>query len=476
MIELSPSVPSVAETPVTELRGNLGVVQVTLLVIAAAAPLGAIVGTAPIAFMSGNGAGLAGTYLVAGLLMSFFVIGYTALIRSVPGAGAFHRYLSEVFGPRVGTGATWVALVSYLALSAALAIFCGYFADLTLKGVGVDLGWRALTVAFVLVVGILGRSSVDFAARILVPMVVAGFAMLLILAAGIVRHKGAAAFPIAAVEPSSVFSEGLGISIMTALASFIGVESAALYVQEARDAERTVPRATLAAVVLVASLCFLSVWVIVGDLGPQNVKELAERLQGDLVLQSFRRNTGATTTAVTSLMLCLSNFACYLALHNAATRYVFTLSDQRQLPRRLSVVHPLHGAPSNASAVTSAVVAVCIAVPMALGLVPYAVLMPSSLALGTIGILGLQAAVACAVIVFFRRERSSRWITTLVMPLLAGLGLSTAVVMIYRNYGLLTGSGSPWVNSAPIVLLLVFIIGLLAHRNDHGLSTGAPPG
>ncbi|WP_197082644.1 APC family permease [Bradyrhizobium sp. LTSP885] len=458
--------------PANELRGNLGATQVTLLVIAAAAPLGAIVGTAPIAFMKGNGAGLAGTYLAAGLLMSFFVVGYTALIRSVPGAGAFYRYLSEVFGERIGTGAAWVALTAYLAMSAALAIFCGYFADLTLKDFGVDLGWQALTVAFVILVGLLGRSSVDFAARILVPMVVAGFAMLLILVAGIVLSKGSAAFPITAIEPSSVFAEGLGIAVMTTLASFIGIESSALYVQEARDAKRVVPRATLAAVVLVALLYFLSIWVIVGDLGPQNVKAMAERLQGDLVLQSFRQNTGSTITAITSLMLCLSNFACYLALHNAAARYVFTLSGQGQLPLPLSFVHPVHGAPSNASLTTSAVVAVSIAVPMAMGLVPYAVLMPSSLALGTIGIVSLQAAVAYAIVVFFRRERDPRRFTTLLMPLLAGLGLTAAVVLIVRNYDLLTGSDSRWVNSAPIVLLAIFVTGVLAHRQDPRLLPG----
>jgi amino acid transporter len=302
---------------------------------------------------------------------------------------------------------------------------------------------------------------VDVAAKFLVPLVIAEFLALLILCIAIVYHKGAMAFPYEAVAPSVVLSSGFGVSMMIGLASFIGVESAALYAQEARDPTKTISRATLAAVGIVAVAYFATVWVIVGDLGPSNVHSLAEKLQGELILTSFRNNTGERMFALASLMLCGSNFACYLALHNAATRYVHTLSSQRRLPTFFATAHPKNGSPAHASMATSVVVAMCISVPASMGVVPYATLLPSALALGPIGIISLQAGVSVAVIVYFRRMTDTRTLTTLVFPIVGCVGLVCAMVLIFLNYGILTGSESSIVNAAPLALVALFFCGFI---------------
>jgi hypothetical protein len=83
------------------------------------------------------------------------------------------------------------------------------------------------------------------------------------------------------------------------------------------------------------------------------------------------------------------------------------------------------------------------------------------LALGTIGIISLQAGVSVAVIVYFRRMTDTRTLTTLVFPIVGCVGLVCAMVLIFLNYGILTGSESSIVNAAPLALVALFFCGFI---------------
>lgn len=340
MTELTESLHEEAPIVSEKLKGNLGTYQIALLVIAAAAPLGAVLTAAPIGFQLGNGPGLAGTFLVAGFLMVCFSVGYGELIRAIPGAGAFYKYLSVVFGPRVGAGAAWVALASYLAITIALAIVSGYYTNLTLQTFGVDIGWTSWTLLLMALTSYLGRANIDFAAKILVPLVLAEFFMLFLLGISIFMDKGLAAFPVEAVSIDAITSPGLGVGMMVALAAFLGVESAALYAMEAKRPEKSIPGATRLAVALVAVAYFVIIWLIVGGIGVEAIKGEAASAQGELIINLFSTRLGGTTATLVSIMLCTSNFACLLSLHNAATRYVHVLAKDKHLPRVLSNIHP----------------------------------------------------------------------------------------------------------------------------------------
>lgn len=443
------------------LRGNLGIFQITLLVIAAAAPLGAVVSAAPIGFMVGNGPGLAGAFLVAGVMMLCFSVGYGELIRAIPGAGAFYKYLSVVFGARVGAGAAWVALASYLAIAISLATVTGYFTDLTMQSLGINWGWKTWTVLVIALTAYLGRANIDFAAKVLVPLVLAEFLMLFVLGLSIVMDKGGAALPLQAISVSAITAPGMGVGLMIALAAFLGVESAALYAMEARRPEKSIPGATRLAVALVAATYFVVIWLVVGDIGVDTIKEEAATAQGELVINLFSRHLGGTVATIVSIMLCTSNFACLLSLHNAATRYVHVLAQDKHLPSVLANTHLQNKSPANASLFVTVLVAICIAVPASLGYDPFVFLFPVTLALGTIGLIGLQAFVSLAVIAHFKKVSDRRYFRILISPLFAFGGLGVAVYLICANYGLLTGSDSVWVNGSPILLLVLFFYGLI---------------
>ena len=76
------------------LRKNaLGAPHIVFFVIAAAAPLTAVVGVTPAAFQLGNGPGVPVTFLLVGGLYLLFSAGFTAMSRFVLSAGGFYAYI-----------------------------------------------------------------------------------------------------------------------------------------------------------------------------------------------------------------------------------------------------------------------------------------------------------------------------------------------------------------------------------------------
>lgn len=111
--------------------GMLGVAAIVFFVVAAVAPMAAIVGASPIVF-SANGVAAPATYLLAALLFVVFAVGYVAMSRHITNAGGFVAYIAAGFGTRLATAAR-LAILTYTALHAALwsqfSVFAHELAD-----------------------------------------------------------------------------------------------------------------------------------------------------------------------------------------------------------------------------------------------------------------------------------------------------------------------------------------------------------
>ena len=83
-------------------------------VIAATTPMAAMVGTVPIGFALGTGAGLPAMYLIAGLIMFAFMTGYAAMSRHIVSTGAMYTYIRAGLGRIPGAGAAYLAVLSYV--------------------------------------------------------------------------------------------------------------------------------------------------------------------------------------------------------------------------------------------------------------------------------------------------------------------------------------------------------------------------
>jgi len=86
------------DIPIGALRKDaLGVPHIVFFVVAAAAPLTAVVGVTPAAFMLGNGPGVPLTFLMVGLLYLLFSAGFTAMSGFVgnPHAAPFLKICAQ---------------------------------------------------------------------------------------------------------------------------------------------------------------------------------------------------------------------------------------------------------------------------------------------------------------------------------------------------------------------------------------------
>ncbi|MCV7422221.1 APC family permease [Mycobacterium yunnanensis] len=453
-----------SSTDATQFKANLGTGRVALLVIACAAPLGSVIGNTPIGFTLGNGAGLPIIFVIAGLVLCCFAVGYVAINRAVPGGGGFARYVHAGFGPGAGLGAAYATTLSYGAGTIGITAAAGYFADVIAQGHGLHLPWWLYSVVALLVVGVLGRHAADLSATVLLVMIVAEFAMLVVLDILILAHSGLSALPLDIFTPQQVFSGSIGPALMIAFTSFIGIESAVIYANEARNPGKTVPRAIYLCVGVISVFYFLTVWLIVGSIGVNQIVPTANESQGDLLFVLSGQQGGPLLTTLMQVFFLTSVLASLVALHNATTRYLQTMGTQGTMPKFLGRLHTRYQGPARASEALSLLTAVMVAVFVLVGADPYLGVYTSLGGLFTVGIVAMQGAVAVTVVVFFRRRKDRRLWKTLAAPLIGAIGLLVATGLIIANYSVLTGTEDTVPNLLPWLIPLAFVVGFVVHR------------
>ncbi|HKD97537.1 MAG TPA: APC family permease, partial [Micromonosporaceae bacterium] len=331
-------------------RRTLTTSRVVFVVIAAAAPMAAMVGNTPLALLYGNGPGLPVAYLVAAVALLCFSVGYAAMSRRVVNTGAFYTYVARGIGRPPAVGAAYLAVLSYTALTVGLAGAFGYFVKLVLAEEDIHVAWEWPAAVAIVVVALLGYRSADLSAKVLGVLMILEFAILIIFDASVLIHNGIHALPIEAFNPKYVFTGSIGIGLMFAITSFVGFESAALYGEETADPVRSIPRATYIAVISIGVFYFFTTWFTVGSIGVDQTHQVAADLQktddlGQLLFNQADAYAGTAVMDVMAVLLCTSVLASMLAVHNAASRYMFALGRERVLPRGLGAYHGRHLSP-----------------------------------------------------------------------------------------------------------------------------------
>lgn len=454
------------------LRRSLNTPKIVVLVIAAAAPMAAMVGTVPLAFAVGNGPGVPGMFAVAGIALLCFSVGYAAMSRRIVNAGGFYTYLSSGLGKPPAVGGGLVAVLSYNAVCVGLIGAFGYFVHLGLAQYNINIPWQVAAAIAIAATALLGYRKIDVSARVLRVLMSAEIVVLLVLAVFVIVHRGAAAVPPSSFSPRTVLSGTVGVTMMFAFSAFIGFESAALYGEEAHNPRRSVPLATYSSVIVISVFYAFTSWVAVGAIGPAHLRSVARQQLGNLFFKISDTFASSLLTTVMQVLLITSLFAAILALHNATNRYMYVLGRERVLPGWLGQVHSGHASPHRASVVQTAVNVVVVGIFAVAGLDPYTNLATSMIGLGTLGIVALQAATSVSVIGFFRNRADRHWWRTFLAPGLGAIGLITGVVLLVRNFSVLTGthnvvvSALPWLLAAGVVSGVGYALWLRSSHPD----------
>ncbi|WZH35425.1 MAG: APC family permease [Microbacterium enclense] len=454
----------VAASAKRTLQGSLGVTAIVFMVVAAASPLTVVGGAAPLGILIGNGAGFPTLYAISAVILLLFAVGLAAMTRHVPRPGAFFTYIGYGLGRPSGLAAAWTAMLTYTTIQVSVYGYIGYLLEITVVSLGgPDLAWWLYALAIVGLVGILGYRHIDLSSKVLGVLLVAEVAIVLALVAAVVFNGGPEGLSAAPFEPANVLSGSPGVGLMFAIAAFIGFEATAIFRDEARDPDRTIPRATYGAVIGIGIFYTLASWGLVMAWGPNGVLAAAAEDPGTLMLRTVAIYLGTVGEIIVNVLLLTSMFACVLSFHNVLTRYQHAMAGAGVLPDRVGGVHAKHLSPHVSSIVQTATAAALTAIFAVLNLDPLLQVFTWFAGVATLAIAILMAATSVAVIVYFARTRADRrlW-NTVIAPALGFVGLAVSAVIIVVYFPVMVGDmdadGAPVFGAVTWFLLALVVL------------------
>ena len=446
-------------------KNSLGVGAITFLVISAAAPLTAVAGGVPISMLLGNGAGIAGSFVIVTAILLIFSVGYVAMARHISNAGAFYAFTAQGLGGRMGGAAAWVAILSYNAMQIGVMGLLGAAASGTFGAIGINLPWWAWAYIAIAIVALLGYRQVDLSAKILMVLVAFEYLIVVIIDAAILIKGGDSGLSMAPFSPAQVMSGVPSIGILFCFAAFIGFEATTIYSEEARDPKVTVPKATYISVLVIGVFYMVTAWLMAVGAG---VDKLMPTLQGmpDPTMFLFDlagRYVGGTVATIMGFLFVSSLFAGVLAFHNGAARYKYVAGREGLLPGAVGVTHSVFQSPHVGSIIQTAIAVIVIGIFAGLGMDPVLQLFTWLTQLGTLGILGLMAITSFSVIAFFGRMQGTTEsaLSTKILPLIGGVVLAALFVKIFWDFPALTGTSGLLGIALPSLVLLAGVIGFM---------------
>lgn len=462
------------------LRSNsIGLAAVVFFVIATVAPMSGTIGALPLAFGFGSGAGTAATFVVVAAVLILFTLGYMLMSRLIASAGGFYVFIGTGLGARAGRAAGYLALLSYNVFQIAIWGTFGYFCNIfTLDHFGFELPWIVWVLAGILVMGVLGYFKIDLSAKILGVAVVLEVAMILVMNIAIAVRGGAEGLSIDPLTPAAFLSGNPAIGIMFCALLFIGFEATAIYSEEARDPRRTIPRAAVIAVLIIAGFYIFTSWSLAMAWGVDSAAEVAAADPGAFVFGAAAEYLGGWSVTAMLILFIVSTFATNLGFHNAIARYQFSLARDGWLPKSFERTHARHSSPYISSISQTIVAAVVVIGFYVAGLHPYYDMFTWLISLGGLGLIALMALTSIAVVVYFARTRGIArhgLFRTVIAPVLSAAALVTEVVLLVTNWDLQTVGAGGLVPFLPLLLLVPVVVGLLLPQRSLPAWLAAPP-
>ncbi|MFC9676760.1 APC family permease [Streptomyces sp. NPDC056949] len=446
--------------------GTLGTADIAFFVVSAAAPLTVMAGVAPFAIALG-GIGAPVGYLLAGLTLAVFAVGFTTMSRHVRSAGAFYAYITRGLGRSVGIGAALLAMVGYNGMEIGVYGLLGTATQDTLHALfGIDIPWLPVSLAGLVLIWYGGFRSIDFGAKLLGVLLCAETGILVLLAGGVLLKGGAHGLSAASFAPGNVLVPGTAAVLAFAFAAFTGFESTVIYRREARDPGRTVRRATYIAVAFLGLFYAFIVWTVIQAFGDAHVVQAAGSDPAGLFFSAITTFVGGWAADLMHILIVTSVLASLLAFHNAINRYGLALAEEGVLPKVFGTVHAKHRSPYLAGVAQTVLGAAVVLAFWAAGADPYAQLLLWVNTPGMIGLMALQLLAAIAVPFYFRRITHEEGVLrTVVAPIAATVLLSIAIVLVCTHLDLFTGASSLVNMVLMAVAPAVFVLGIgLARR------------
>lgn len=353
----------VAPGATSQLERGIGVFELTML------GVGSTIGTGIFFVLSEAvpeaGPGVIVSFLVAGIAAGLAAICYAELASAVPVSGSSYSYAYATLGEAVAMGVATCLLLEYGVATAAVAVgWSGYVNKLLDNLFGFHLP-RALSAApwgpnpgfvnlpaiiligmcaLLLVRGASESAKVN-AIMVLIKLgVLATFAIIALTAFDAHQFKDFAPFGVA----------GIGTAAGTIFFSFIGLDAVSTAGDEVKDPQTTMPRALIAALVVITGFYVL---VALAALGAQPWQDFAGQQDAGLATILDNVTHAGWASTILSAGAVISIFTVTLVTMYGQTRILFAMGRDGLLPSTFAKVSSRTMTPVHNTAIVAAAAA-----------------------------------------------------------------------------------------------------------------------
>ncbi|MFJ6073244.1 amino acid permease [Streptomyces sp. NPDC093065] len=330
------------------LRRSLGLWQLTMISIGATLGTGIFVVLGEAVPKAGPAVTL--SFVIAGLTALFSALSYAELAGTIPVAGSSYSYAYATMGELIAWVCGWCLVLEYGVSVAAVAVGWGEYLNELLDGtIGVTLpavlsappgdggifNLPALTVVLLAMTFLLGGARESARANTIM-VVVKIAALVLFCAIGVQGFRSGNYEHFMPLGMAGVSAAGA-----TLFFSYIGFDAASTAGEEAKNAQRDLPRAIMLSLIIVTVLYVLVAAVAVGA-KPWRTFTDSEASLAQIMTDVTGQSFWGTLLAFCAVVAIAS---VVLTVLYGQTRVLFAMSRDGLVPKVFSKVHPKTGAP-----------------------------------------------------------------------------------------------------------------------------------
>jgi len=351
-----------------DLQRSIGTFQLTMF------GVGATIGTGIFFVMSSAvpeaGPAVVLAFVMAGIAAGLAAICYAEMASSVPVSGSTYSYAYATLGEIVAMGVAACLLLEYGVSTAAVAVgWSGYLNEALRNLTGIELPHEILTAPWDAEPGIINLPAV---------VLVALCAILLIRGASesarvnaimvVIKLTVLAMFIVVALTAfdSNNFADfapfgfaGVATAAGTIFFSFIGLDAVSTAGDEVKDPQRTMPRALIAALLIVITFYVL---VAVAAVGTQPWQNFEGQTEAGLARILENVNGNSVWGTILALGAVISIFSVTLVTLYGQTRILFAMGRDGMLPEMFARVSPRTQTPVQNTIIVAIVVAILAAI------------------------------------------------------------------------------------------------------------------
>lgn len=368
-------------------------------------------------------------YLVGALVMSLTANSYGLFCAEMPTAGSVYSYTTVGLNRTMGFFAGWLVFLDYILIPGLLYVVAATALNALVPAIP---RWGWIT-AFVVLGTAANSMAVDFTAlanKIMLAMMMLVLLIFFCFAIPALAHLPAGhALSLASLYDPRTFSwAALSSAVLISSTNFLGFDALTTMAEEVDQNRRgAIGKAGITTLVIMAILFCGQSWVAAQFYGVARIQS-AETAFYDI----SRYAGGPFLFTLTSVATAFAfGIACAMVAQAAISRILFAMGRDRQLPAILARVHPKSNQPYVANIFVGCV-------SLAIGLFFRNQIENLSLFVN-FGALSAFTLVNISVVSYFwRRKRTGRMVTHLVVPMLGAIS-TTALVASMRFQTLVMG-------------------------------------